>query len=68
MSKGASFVKDKEGNIVPNRIPKGTNKIYLDATIRYINDLEPLFEKAKEKNEVQFIITLLRFRGVESEG
>lgn len=68
MNKRSSFTKDENGTIIPYKVPHDINETYLEAVTRYLNYLEPLFEKAREKSEVQFIITLLHFRGMESEG
>jgi hypothetical protein len=36
--------------------------------LNYINSFSPLFDKAKIKSEFEFILTLLRFRGLQDPG
>lgn len=63
--KPRTIPRDDDGKLVATNLPYGWNKIYGDAVVRYLNYLEPLFEKAKEKSEFQFILTLFRFRGIQ---
>ncbi len=42
--------------------------IYWNSLEKYLNCLDPLFEKAKNKSEFEFIFTLLRVRGLQSAG
>jgi hypothetical protein len=44
------------------------NPIYREAVINYLNILDVLFRRAKETCEFEFILTLLRFRGIEDPG
>src|SRR5688572_15265137 len=36
--------------------------------VRYLNDLDPLFEQARTRCEVEFVCSLLRVRGVQDAG
>ena len=47
---------------------RGWNAVYKDATIRYLNSFDPLFEKAKDISEFEFINTLIRVRGLQDAG
>lgn len=51
-----------------NIFPKKFNSTYSKSLIYYLNCLDPLFEKAQAKCEFQFILTLLRNRGVQDAG
>jgi hypothetical protein len=44
------------------------NDWYMEAMPRYLNSLDSAFWKAKRKNEFQFILCLLRVRGIEDAG
>lgn len=48
--------------------PKATNNIYSDTIIYYLNAFDALFEKAKQACEFEFILTLLRVRGLQDAG
>lgn len=54
--------------MVPNKKPRGWAENYEKAVIEYLNTWEELFEKAQEKDEFQFILALLRFKGAQSAG
>lgn len=41
---------------------------YIDALPRYLNIFDPLFERAQEADEFEFICSLLAIRGLESAG
>lgn len=41
---------------------------YIDALSRYLNIFDPLFERAQEADEFEFICSLLAIRGLESAG
>jgi len=42
--------------------------IYRNSVEKYLNCFDPLFEKAKNKSEFEFIFTLFRFRGLQDAG
>lgn len=44
------------------------NPVYKKALLNYLNCLYPLFAKAKDVSEFEFICTLLRVRGLEDSG
>ena len=44
------------------------NPVYRDSLLKYINCIAPLFQKAKEKNEFEYILTLLQYRGLSTPG
>jgi hypothetical protein len=41
---------------------------YMDALPRYLNIFDPLFERAQDENEFEFICSLVAIRGLESAG
>lgn len=56
-------------NIVWEVINAGSeNQIYVKSIEKYLNCLDPLFEKAKQTEEYDFILTLLRVRGLQDAG
>ncbi len=57
-----------EGKWKYTKLPKGIAPIYKDLFISYLNAFGPLFEKAKETCEFEFILTLLRVRGFSGPG
>ena len=44
------------------------NPIHRDSLLKYLNCLDPLFEKAKTTSEFEFICALLRVEGIKSAG
>jgi hypothetical protein len=42
--------------------------VYLEACPRYLNILDPLFAKAQDTSEFEFLLSLLRIRGVQDAG
>lgn len=60
------FKKDENGIFRPYDIPSSMNKDYIEAVAKYLNCLDPLFEKSQEKSDFEFILTLLRIRGIQS--
>jgi hypothetical protein len=62
------FLRDKKGKLTTQGLPKSWNNVYAQSTVKYLNYLEPLFNKAQNKSNFQFILTLLRFRGIQSSG
>ena len=63
-----SVIKNKNGIWEWKSKGKRFNPIYKEAVIKYLNNLDPLFEKAKETCEFEFILTLLRVRGLQDPG
>lgn len=63
-----SIVKDLKGGWDFKNIPKSFNPIYKESLIKYFNTFGPLFNKAKSKSEFEFVLTLLRFRGLKDPG
>lgn len=63
--KHKGLVRGENGVFRAEVMPRHFNKVYADALVRYINVFDPLFAKAQEKNEFEFILTLLRFRGIQ---
>lgn len=66
--KPKNLVRDIEGKITDKNVPSSWNKDYKEAVIRYLNFLDPLFEKARKTSEWDFVLTLLRFRGIQDAG
>lgn len=50
------------------RKPRITNDVYSKSIIDYLNAFDPLFERAKQTSEFEFILTLLRIRGLQAAG
>ena len=44
------------------------NSIHRESLLKYLNCLDPLFEKAKTTSEFEFMCTLLRVEGIKSAG
>lgn len=59
---------NENGKWVYKKSPRGGSQIYKDLFINYLNALGPLFEKAKNTCEFEFILTLLRVRGLSDPG
>jgi hypothetical protein len=53
------------GEFTFKSLSKNTSKDFADNLIRYLNFIYPLFEKAKEKSDFEFICTLLHVRGIQ---
>lgn len=62
------FSRDKKGKLTTKGLPNSWNNNYVQFVVKYLNCLEPLFDKAQEKSDFQFILTLLRFRGIQGPG
>lgn len=61
------FYKDK-GNWVCGKIPRNSNPIYIESLTVYLNCLDPLFSKAKQASNFEFILTLLDISGTKDCG
>lgn len=61
-------IKNQDGNWGWGPTRKKINPVYKESLIKHLNNLDPLFIKAKEKCEFEFILTLFRTRGVEDPG
>src|SRR5436305_582137 len=48
--------------------PDGTNVDFVEALPRYMTALDPAFIQARERSEFQFLLCLLRIRGVKDAG
>jgi len=68
LRKNNNFIRDEGGNIHAPRQPRGWNDNYLQAVERYLTLWDELFDKAQEADEFQFILALIRMKGVESAG
>lgn len=66
--KSASFSTDKNGKWVAKEIPSGTNPDYLSSFIKTLNEVEPIFKKAKETSEFDLILSLLSVRSIQDAG
>ncbi|MDD5327220.1 MAG: hypothetical protein PHY02_05330 [Phycisphaerae bacterium] len=66
--KKPSIIKNKEGKWEYTKLPKGIVPIYKDLFIDYLNAFDPLFERAKDTCEFEFILTLLRVGGCSGPG
>lgn len=59
------LAKTKKGIVNQSIVTKEINPTYVDAVYRYTSYIDPLFEKAANTSEFQFILTLIRFRGIQ---
>lgn len=66
--KPREFVRNTNGQITDQSIPLSWNKVYKESVVHYLNYLDPLFEKARKTSEWDFVLTLLRVRGVQDAG
>lgn len=57
-----------DGNWEYKTKPKVANNTYSDTIIYYLNTFDALFEKAKQACEFEFILTLLRVKGLQGAG
>lgn len=60
--------RDANGKWTAHNIPKGTNPVYAQALVDYFNALDPLFLKAQEQSDFEFICTLINVQGVQDAG
>jgi len=60
--------KDKKGIWTAHNVPTGTNPTYAQALADFFNTLDPLFSKAQEKSDFEFIFALLNFQGMHDAG
>ena len=66
--KSASFSTNKNGKWVAKEIPSGTNPDYLSSFVKTLNEVEPIFKKAKESSEFDLILSLLSVRSIQDAG
>lgn len=59
------FSRDKKGKLTTDGLPNTWSNVYAEAVVKYLNCIEPLFDKAQKISEFQFILTFLRFRGIQ---
>jgi len=64
----ASFSIDKDGKWVAKEIPAGTNAHYLSSFLKTLNEIEPIFDKAKKASEFDLILSLLAVRSAQDVG
>ncbi len=57
--------KDENGIFKFTKIPKNYNQIYAQALVKFLNSFDPIFEKARDKSEFDFILTLLNIKGIQ---
>ena len=60
--------RDANGICTAHNVPKGSNSIYAQALVGFFNVLDPLFSKAQEKSDFEFIFALLNFQGMHDAG
>lgn len=65
---GTIFNKSEDGIYSFKTKTKDWNQTYSESLIKYLNCLSPLFDKAKKKNEFEYILTLLQYRGLSEPG
>ncbi len=57
--KSAAFIKSKNNKWFAKEIPAGTNPDYLSSFVKTLNEIEPVFNKAKKNSEFDLILSLL---------
>lgn len=62
------IIQNANGKFRFYKTPKNWNTDYATNLIRYLNLINPLFDKAKKKSQFEFISTLIAFRGLEDPG
>lgn len=62
------FKKLENGKYQYNVNTRNWNPVFRDSALEYLNCLSPIFDKAKQQSEFEFIFTLLRFRGISEPG
>lgn len=60
--------RDKNGHWTVSNIPRSFNPVYTKSLIEFFNALDPLFAKAQEKSDFEFIFALLNFQGMHDAG
>lgn len=65
--KKPAFVKINEKYEI-SKYPKNANPFYLNKVAEYLTEFDKAFLRAKETSEFQFILSLLRVRGIENIG
>lgn len=60
--------RNEDGLWTAHNIPKGTNPVYAQALVDYFNALDPLFAKAQEQSDFEFICTLINIQGMHDAG
>lgn len=68
MNKYMSLARDENGQVFFKKPLKGSNSYYQEAIVKIINTLEPLFDKAKETSEFEFIFTILGIHSLHDAG
>jgi len=60
--------RDENGQWTASNIPKGFNPVYAKSLVSFFNTLDPLFAKAQEKSDFEFIFALLNFQRMHDVG
>lgn len=60
--------KDENGVWMAHNVPKRANPTYAKALVDFSNALEPLFAKAQEKSDFEFICALINIQSVQDAG
>ena len=66
--KKAAIIQDEGGQFILTGSTKKWKSFYSEKLIEYINLLFPIFHKAKNVSEFEFIFSLLGFRGLQGPG
>ena len=62
------ILRDSDGKWKFQATPRRFNPTYVDSLMKHLNAFSPLFDKAKNTCEFEFILTLLRVRGSQDRG
>ncbi len=54
--------RDKNGKWSATEIPNDFNPVYAKSLVEFLNTLDPLFAKAQEKSDFEFIFALLNIQ------
>ncbi len=60
--------RDSNGKWTASNIPVDMNPVYAKALVNFFNSLDPLFTKAQEKSDFEFIFALLNIQGMQDAG
>jgi hypothetical protein len=60
--------RDENGVWTAKNVPKGMNPTYAKALVDFFNALDPLFDKAQQKSDFEFVCTLINVQGTQDAG
>ncbi|MDP2692063.1 MAG: hypothetical protein Q8O88_00305, partial [bacterium] len=60
--------RDENGKWTSSNVPRNCNVVYAQSLVDCLNTFDPLFAKAQEKSDFEFIIALLNIKGAQDPG